>query len=245
MAKERKIVVENGLEFHLGNRGLLLYVGPVGDIPKNAVIPHILESGDEIRALDAYFLEGNEWNEITISEGIEVKSRAFYDAIVNKVNWPSSCTEIPYKCFRDSDIKELTNIDGVEEVGEAAFMGADIASLKWPSACTVIPRDCFFASKLEEISGMENVEEVECGAFSCCEKLRNFNWPPKCEKIPSDCFIESGLESITGIEGVTSIGNEAFPHGFTGFDWPKNCYSDKEDVIARKREPSKPIIWHS
>ena len=92
MAKTRKVVVENGLEFHLGNRGLLLFVGPVGDIPKNAIIPHMLESGDEIRALDANFLDGNEWDEVTISEGIvEVKSKAFCDAIVNKVNWPSSC----------------------------------------------------------------------------------------------------------------------------------------------------------
>ena len=243
-----KIIIEDGVEFHVDD-GLLVWMGNVsGDEAKKVTIPHILKSGDVINELDTRFCEWEKFSEITISDEItKVKKGAFRGSRCPKVNWSAGCTKVPSKCFVDSSALEVTNLENVTKIGNAAFSECQLTTIKWPSKCETIPKECFCRARLASISNLDNVKEVKDFAFMYAsdpqlgQKLANverigygvfdsyrgseFVWMPKCKTIPDNSFGNSEIETISNIENVEIIENDAFwaCERLTHFNWPLKC----------------------
>lgn len=105
-----------------------------------------------------------------------VSSQAFIRASIGEVVWPSNCCCIPYKCFYESQIQYINNIDHVREVGDLAFAYSQIMNICWPSFSNKIPYKCFFSSHLEEVHNIDHVESVELAAFAYAPFIKKLDF---------------------------------------------------------------------
>ena len=217
----RKIIFEE-IEFEVDDKGRLLKMTNEGEA-KDISIPSELPEGIRVNSLANGFCEG-QYLTITIEDGISVEEAAFYNALINTVVWPSSQTTIPAKCFEESTISKILNIDNVEVVGDEAFSWCyALYEFTWPSKCKEIPESCFYEAPLKSIFNINHVESVASGAFMKTD-LQTFRWPDKCTKIPYYCFAFSKLEEITNIGNVEKIGGSAFKNThLKEFNWPPKC----------------------
>ena len=233
-----KIVFE-GLKFKVDETGHLLKMINKGKA-KNVSIPSELPGGIRINSLACSFCGGS-YLTITISNDISVETRAFYDAEVDTVVWPSSCKTIPAGCFMGSSVSKVLNIDSVETAERYAFEDcARLEEFTWPSKCKEIPEGCFYNASLKSLSNIDHVESVVGNAFGKTA-LQYFRWPDKCKVIPDYCFVRSQLKEITNISNVEEICDSAFDSTcLTEFNWPPKC-----DTIPAECFKGSPLesIW--
>lgn len=202
-----KTIVENGIEYHLDDKGTLKRLNNI--IGKDMItIPHILHTGDVINALGECFMPNEPFDEIIVSDEItKISTYAFQTCLASTIRWSTGCKRIPSMCFAGSKIRKLTNIENVSRIAGDAFWACKL-ELEWPSRVKKIPNFCFRGGVVK-LTGIDNVTSVEKLAF-CCSNIESVVWPSKCKVIPEGCFLNSKLRSISNVGHVVSIGSEAF-----------------------------------
>lgn len=142
---------------------------------KDAIIPHYLPNGVEIKRLAQGFCKSS-FNRVTISEGIcDIPERAFSYSDVVEVFWPNDHDEIPDYCFYFSSIKRIHNIDYVRKIGDGAFASCYISDFYWPKNCAEIPRDCFRYSHIEEVHVQDSLSKICTCAFADVLSLKKLD----------------------------------------------------------------------
>lgn len=201
--------IEKGNIEFVVESGVLVKMIPMVNETIDAYIPKKLSDDVEIYAIGKHFCKGR-YGKITIDNDItKIGQEAFYYCFAEEIVWSNGCNIIPERCFKDSIIGRISNIDNVEIIEQRAFDTSSIKELDWPSSCDVIPRYCFNNSMLEHISGINNVKSIYDSAFAYCD-IEEIIWPSGCKKIPDSCFYRSKLKRILNIQDVTEIGPYAF-----------------------------------
>lgn len=124
--------------------------------------------------------------------------------VLIEVVWPQNCLTIPDRCFYESNIKTISNIQNVKEVGAHAFEDSKINKMEWPKNCSTIPEYCFWNCGIEELTGLECVQTIERGAFA------SFSMPGHSFKID----ISNSKVSFIGNGAFVGVGraNVIFPY---------------------------------
>lgn len=201
--------IHDGVEYRVANKNFLWSIKRLGNV-QEIIIPDVFpENGLSVTAVGKTFCR-DKFPKITLPNTINRFCRnAFSGACAEEIVWPSNCYSIPDSCFLNSEIKRISNIDHVTDVGNSAFADSKIEEITWPSNCRTIPKKCFCNSSLASIDNIENVEAISFGAFKRT-KIKYFVWPSKCYEIPDECFQGSLIENISNIDNITYIGDAAF-----------------------------------
>ena len=98
--------------------------------------------------------------------------------------WGRKVTEISRKCFKDSNIENVTIPATVADIGARAFEG-----------CT----------NLKQVILPSNLDQIGAGAFAECKNLKQIILPPNLEQIKFGVFQESGIQHIELPENIKEI----------------------------------------
>lgn len=185
----------------------------------NVIIPSKFPTGEKIDVIGKYVYNqgmSKSCGTVTISNEIRtVRKEAFGGLEAKKVVWSSGCREIPYRCFANSSIFEISNIQDVTSIESEAFAATNIESIAWPQNCHEIPMFCFDMSGIKEILNIEEVTKIGASAFSN-SSLERISWPPRCPVVPDGCFHNSSLEELPDLSNVFEIGANAFSYTHIG-----------------------------
>lgn len=100
--------------------GLVIWMQNTEDDPIDFTIPKILPNGTRINALGCGFCMGS-FKSITVSDNIAINRGAFLNADAESIILPPSCTSIPDSCFCGSNVKSISGLGQISEIGELAF----------------------------------------------------------------------------------------------------------------------------
>lgn len=209
------IVVKDEVRYDIKDGVLINITDLSRENRKEIVIPHTFENGDRIDVIGSNLSGIKGYNrvcdKIIISDEIsEVHPYAFSEVSVKTIQWSKGCKKIPFRCFAESTVEQITNIENVRFVEGLAFANSNIKTIVWPSSCHLIPAGCFLGSSLETIDGLEKVTEIQGNAFEGC-RLSSFEWPLECSVVPRSCF--SGciyLNEVSNMHNVAEIQTKAF-----------------------------------
>lgn len=211
--KKGKTIIKDGVKFTIDTTNNYLYEMENMDRCEvcDVFIPHVLEPGVVIDAIDSDFCRGG-FRKVTISDEIpDIRPYAFYEAVIGEIVWPASHTSIPLECFQESTLGTVSNIDTVTHIGTSAFAGCAIKKLVWPSKCFEIPQKCFINGRVSDLTNVGHVSSIGDEAFAGCT-IRRFDWPEGCKDVSTKCFEGSNIEIFKGAEHIESIGSEAFAY---------------------------------
>lgn len=116
--------------------------------------------GDEAFAysrLDTAFLDVKSLSHIGKS--------AFRSTNISEIIWSHGCPTIPERCFYESSVGKISNIQDVRGVRNNAFADCKIDKLEWPKNCPEIPEFCFWDCSISELSGLNHIQIIKRGAF--------------------------------------------------------------------------------
>lgn len=114
---------------------------------------------------------------------------------------------------KNSDISEITVLDGVTSIGDNAFhsCNAERVDLQCTSLISIGKNAFSRCTMLTSIFIPESVQSIGSEAFSLCEGLSMVELPTTLTKIPDGIFTDCALlDSITIPDTVTEIGANAF-----------------------------------
>lgn len=82
------------------------------------------------------------------SSSMKINPRAFSGTnLLDSIDWPAGCEEIPDGCFSLSGLSKITGIENVVKIGCSAFKSTKLTSIAIPCKCEKIPSDCFAKTK--------------------------------------------------------------------------------------------------
>lgn len=133
-------------------------------------------------------------SEFILGSVTKIEFQAFYNCTsLNKINFPSSLTEIGDYAFRDCASLEsidLSALINLKKIGEGAFEGC---------------------RGVTSISLNEGLESLGKAVFSNCISLNKITIPESITNIPDSCFYgDSMLETINIPSSIERIGLDAF-----------------------------------
>ena len=163
-----------------------------------------------------------------------------FEVEIKNVVWPDKCHTIPSRCFANTYICGLSNINHVSCIQEEAFALSQITSIKWPSKCDYIPKAAFIGSHICSITNIGHVKSIGENAFDKCTELKNFTIPKDVKVIPMGCFSASGLTRLRSYDNIEEIGDFAFYEcHFQSFVWPSKCKIVPDGCFADMRDLKK------
>lgn len=211
--------------------------GPAVDF----TIPAVLPDGTEVTAISSDFCKG-QFNKITIEDGIsKIRTRAFFNAHVKEVVWPSSCHEIPEHCFFKSDICSVVNTEGVRSIRNMAFCNArflDEIDFSSSHINCADPADFGSSCKVHWPEGIKFCDWTDGVKFKvdgngCLRELRSKGG---CPSVIIPRILPNGIE-------IKSIGSD-----FVRDEFETITISDDISVIecgAFRVSPVNKVVWSS
>ncbi len=180
--------------------------------------------------------------EYSIPEGItSIRDKVFYSyddnysgILLESVSFPSTLKIIGKNAFSGChSLKSISNLDGLEKVGDGAFGGTGLESVSLPDGCDVgtwvfsgcgqltyvslpktltsIPESIFSGCQsLGTVVLPDNYTSIESGAFRGCTALESFVFPSSLTHIRDDAFAKSGIKSVVIPNSVTYLGCGSF-----------------------------------
>lgn len=180
--------------------------------------------------------------EYSIPEGVtSIRDKVFYSydekysgIHLESVSFPSTLKVIGKTAFSGChSLKNISNLDGLEKVGNGAFSGTGLESVSLPDGCEVgtgvfgscgqltyaslpktltsIPEGIFSGCQsLYTVVLPDNYTSIESDAFRGCTALESFVFPSSLTYIGDDAFTSSGIKSIVIPNSVRYIGSGAF-----------------------------------
>jgi len=180
--------------------------------------------------------------EYSIPEGItSIRDEVFYSydekysgIHLESVSFPSTLKVIGKAAFSGChSLKNISNLDGLEKVGNGAFSGTGLESVSLPDGCEVgtevfsgcgqltyaslpktltsIPKGIFYGCQsLGTVLLPDNYISIERDAFRECTALESFVFPSSLSYIGDYAFSRSGIKSVAIPNSVTYLGSDAF-----------------------------------
>ena len=190
-------------------------------LPSVMHIPHVITYNDKSYIVDVIganaFASNTTVKEFKLPEGrllTRIESQAFVESAVEKINIPSTVTEIPYSSFYKS---ALYNNDANYEDGILYIDGCLIAaktSLEGEVTVNVgtrlIAGSAFTGCKnINHVTLPEGVTYIGCNAFNNCSALERINFPASLKYIGDNAFLNCKLREVY-LKSPLTIGKMAF-----------------------------------
>ena len=190
-------------------------------LPSVMHIPHVITYNDKSYIVDVIganaFASNTTVKEFKLPEGgllTRIESQAFVESAVEKINIPSTVTEIPYSSFYKS---ALYNNDANYENGILYIDGCLIAaktSLEGEVTVNVgtrlIAGSAFTGCKnINHVTLPEGVTYIGCNAFNNCSALERINFPASLNFIRDNAFLNCKLREVY-LKSPLTIGKMAF-----------------------------------
>ena len=190
-------------------------------LPSVMHIPHVITYNDKSYIVDVIganaFASNTTVKEFKLPEGrllTRIESQAFVESAVEKINIPSTVTEIPYSSFYKS---ALYNNDANYEDGILYIDGCLIAaktSLEGEVTVNVgtrlIAGSAFTGCKnINHVTLPEGVTYIGCNAFNNCSALERINFPASLNFIGDNAFLNCKLREVY-LKSPLTIGKMAF-----------------------------------
>ena len=190
-------------------------------LPSVMHIPHAITYNDKSYIVDVIganaFASNTTVKEFKLPEGrllTRIESQAFVESAVEKINIPSTVTEIPYSSFYKS---ALYNNDANYEDGILYIDGCLIAaktSLEGEVTVNVgtrlIAGSAFTGCKnINHVTLPEGVTYIGCNAFNNCSALEQINFPASLNFIGDNAFLNCKLREVY-LKSPLTIGKMAF-----------------------------------
>ena len=190
-------------------------------LPSVMHIPHAITYNDKSYIVDVIganaFASNTTVKEFKLPEGrllTRIESQAFVESAVEKINIPSTVTEIPYSSFYKS---ALYNNDANYEDGILYIDGCLIAaktSLEGEVTVNVgtrlIAGSAFTGCKnINHVTLPEGVTYIGCNAFNNCSALERINFPASLNFIGDNAFLNCKLREVY-LKSPLTIGKMAF-----------------------------------
>ena len=190
-------------------------------LPSVMPIPHAITYNDKSYIVDVIganaFASNTTVKEFKLPEDgllTRIESQAFVESAVEKINIPSTVTEIPYSSFYKS---ALYNNDANYEDGILYIDGCLIAaktSLEGEVTVNVgtrlIAGSAFTGCKnINHVTLPEGVTYIGCNAFNNCSALERINFPASLNFIGDNAFLNCKLREVY-LKSPLTIGKMAF-----------------------------------
>ena len=190
-------------------------------LPSVMPIPYAITYNDKSYIVDVIganaFASNTTVKEFKLPEGgllTRIESQAFVESAVEKINIPSTVTEIPYSSFYKS---ALYNNDANYEDGILYIDGCLIAaktSLEGEVTVNVgtrlIAGSAFTGCKnINHVTLPEGVTYIGCNAFNNCSALERINFPASLNFIGDNAFLNCKLREVY-LKSPLTIGKMAF-----------------------------------
>ena len=190
-------------------------------LPSVMPIPHAITYNDKDYIVDVIganaFARNTTVKEFKLPEGgllTRIESQAFAESAVEKINIPSTVTEIPYSSFYKS---ALYNNDANYEDGILYIDGCLISAktslageVTLKEGTRLIAGSAFNACKnITEVKLPEGVKYIGCNAFNNCSALEQINFPASLNFIGDNAFLNCKLREVY-LKSPLTIGKMAF-----------------------------------
>ena len=132
---------------------------------------------------------------------------------LERLEIPSSCTEIGSNCFYYSGLTYIKIPDGVTELKGEMFANCNnLETVDLPQTLSNFDKKAFYGcSKLKAINIPNGITEISSECFSYCISLSEVVFPNTLKRINSKAFLNcSSLKRICIPEGTTLVDSEAF-----------------------------------
>lgn len=156
--------------------------------------------------------EGKRSEYVEVPEGVtEIGYRAFAGSSVREVRLPSTLKKLDLGAFTGSTKLERINLpEGLEDIAQEAFFGTkNLTEITLPESITEIGHQAFYGSGLKKIELPKNVKRIRQSAFEY-SALESIDLPQGLELIENQAFSHTQLNRISIPEGVTEIPEYAF-----------------------------------
>lgn len=190
-------------------------------LPSVMPIPHAITYNDkdyfvEIIGANA-FARNTTVKEFKLPEGrllTRIESQAFAESAVEKINIPSTVTEIPYSSFYKSALynNDANYEDGILYIDGCLISGKtsleDKVTVK--EGTRLIAGSAFNACKtITHVTIPEGVTYIGCNAFNNCSALEQVNFPASLNFIGDNAFLNCKLREVY-LKSPLTIGKMAF-----------------------------------
>jgi hypothetical protein len=140
---------------------------------------------------------------------------AFYQCPIEKINFPSTLTNIDNECFYDCNLKMDTvdlSATKLTTIGSWFSRNSYLKVVKLPDTATTLEANAFyFCRSLSVLTLPESIKTIGSSAFYYCDSLREVTIPSLVTEIPYGCFYGcNSLSKVSLPEGITSLGQYAF-----------------------------------
>ena len=190
-------------------------------LPAEILIPFVITYNDKgyfVQIIGANaFARNTTVKEFRLHEGRQltrIESQAFAESAVEKINIPSTVTEIPYSSFYKS---ALYNNDANYEDGILYIDGCLISAktslageVTLKEGTRLIAGSAFNACKtITHVTIPEGVTYIGCNAFNNCSALEQINFPASLKYIGDNAFLNCKLREVY-LKSPLTIGKMAF-----------------------------------
>ena len=127
-----------------------------------------------------------------------IGEQAFYEARLEKINFPTSLKKIGKKSFVGNDFTTLVFNEGLQTISNGAFERCSrLVDIKFSSSIKSIQKraflDCF---ALRKIIIPQNVESVDAEAFYNCDNLSSVVCENKQTNLGKQCFSYTNIACV-------------------------------------------------
>ncbi len=231
--------VVDGVVYNKAGDTLVLYPlgkGPVYDIPDNVTNIDVMLNNPYYSGISFNFTENSKifkkvdgvtytydmqtvvdcdpekTGEYTMPDSVtSIKTMAFYDTKLSKVNVSKNVTEITYYSFAGCANLETVNMpDSVTRINDYAFYGSNLNKLTTlPKNLGLIDYMAFAETQIQTITIPDSVTEMGSSAFEY-SSLKDLTLGCGLTSLPYCAFSHTKLTEVTIPENITYIGSCAF-----------------------------------
>lgn len=204
------------------------------------------------------FKDCEKLDSITLHEGlITIPNDFMYNCTKLKgIEFPSTVTEIGYRAFYNTGIKEVTINSGITTIRSNVF--SDCKNLK-KAVINSVPEtweNYIFSgcTALEDVTLNNDITVIPYRTFYGCKNLKSIDLPDNIKKIEGYAFYDSGLKSID-LKNVQELGNDSFsdtdlknvtvPESLTLMEYDVFSACDSLEYVVWKSEANIPRLYYS
>lgn len=182
---------------------------------------------------DQYFIR-----KVILPEGVlTVGNRAFSGSNLEETNFPSTLTNIEYRAYEDTHIKEVILPDNCSSLGERSFCNNYLLrEVHLGDVLTIVPYQCFSdCYMLTDLTMPNSLTRIENSAFSSNRRLVINTLPSSLTFIGNSAFSDcDAIVSMTIPESVRTIENYAFMgcSGLKSVEVPMANWSFENSVFS-------------